>query len=129
MANKYLSVVEDAYRASIEEQDDTAVWFTHALQKLGGAEVGILLRGNAVNYACKGQDATGLRFGTRAVTHTPEMEKDLGALIARKVPVWVVSEDATERGIGAQDLIAGVENVSRAGLAKLFDRYDRVFHW
>jgi sulfur relay (sulfurtransferase) DsrF/TusC family protein len=126
---KYLSVVEDAYRASIEEQDDTAVWFTHALSKLGNAEVGVLLRGNAVNYAVKGQDASGLKFGTRAVTHTPEIEKDLSALIARKVPVWIVSEDAAERGIGATDLIGGVENVTRSGLAKLFDAYDRVFHW
>jgi hypothetical protein len=27
---KYLSIIDSAGRATIEEQDDTAVWFTHA---------------------------------------------------------------------------------------------------
>ena len=125
---RYLSVVENAYRATVEEQDDTAVWFTHAM-KNGGADVALLLRGNAVNYAVKGQDASGLRFGTKDVKVPPEIDKDVAAYVEKKIPVYVVSEDAAERGIPAESLLPGIETVSRSGLAKLFDGFDRVLHW
>jgi intracellular sulfur oxidation DsrE/DsrF family protein len=125
---RYLSVVENAYRATVEEQDDTAVWFTHAM-KNGGADVALLLRGNAVNYVARGQDASGLRFGTKVVKVAPEIDKDVAALVEKKVPVYFVTEDAQERGIPADRLLPGVEGVSRSGLAKLFDSYERVFHW
>lgn len=128
MANQYLSVVEQAYRATIEEQDDTALWFTHAM-KNAGADVGVLLRGNAVNYAVKGQDASGLRFGNREMKHGPTIDKDVSALIGKQIPVYAVAEDIAERGIQAADLVAGVEALSRAALAKLFDNYQRIIHW
>jgi DsrE/DsrF-like family len=125
---RYLSVIENAYRATVEEQDDTAVWFTHAL-KNGGAEVALLLRGNAVNYALRGQDASGLRFGTKELKVPPEIDKDISACVEKKIPAFVVSEDLAERGILPSDLLPGIEKVPRIGLAKLFDSYDRVIHW
>jgi sulfur relay (sulfurtransferase) DsrF/TusC family protein len=125
---RYLSIVENAYRATVEEQDDTAVWFTHTM-KNAGADVGLLLRGDAVNYVLLGQDATGLRFGSKEVRVAPEIDKDILAIVQKKVPVYVVSEDLSDRGIPEGDVMAGIERVSRTRLANLVSDYDRVFHW
>ena len=69
---KALNIIESAYRATIEEQDDTIVWLTHAL-KVAGANLGLLLRGNAVNYAVRAQNAAGLAFGAWRQTHPPRI--------------------------------------------------------
>jgi len=123
-----LSVVESAYRATVEEQDDTAVWFAHAM-KGGGANLAVLLRGNAVNYAVKGQNAGGLSFGDKKQAHPPHIEEDVAKLIGKGVDVYVVEDDAAERGLERNELIPGVKPVSRGGLAKLFANYDQIWHW
>lgn len=116
---RYLSIIDSAYRATIEEQDDTAVWFTHAM-KNGGADVSILLRGDAVNYAVANQDAKGLRFGSRAVKG-PDMVRDIKAVIDKKIPLYVVADDLAQRGIPARQLIPGIEQIQRGGIARLIE--------
>ena len=124
----YLNVVEVAYRATLEEQDDTGVWFTHAM-KNGGADVGLLLRGNAVNYAAKGQDASGLTIGSTSLGVPPRIGDDLTALMKTNAKVYVVKEDLEERGISNGDIIDGIEEITRKGIAKLFGSFDRILHW
>jgi sulfur relay (sulfurtransferase) DsrF/TusC family protein len=124
---KYLSIIDSAYRATIEEQDDTAIWFTHAM-KNGGADVSILLRGDAVNYAIANQDAKGLRFGARAVKG-PDLVRDVKAVIEKKIPLYAVAEDLAERGIPAAHLVAGVEQIQRSAIARLIESHDRILSW
>jgi sulfur relay (sulfurtransferase) DsrF/TusC family protein len=124
---RYLSIIDNAYRATIEEQDDTAVWFTHAM-KNGGADVSILLRGDAVNYAVANQNAKGLRFGNRAVKG-PDMVRDINAVIAKKIPLFVVSDDLAERGIPTSQVLPGVEQIQRSAIAKLVENHDRILTW
>ena len=123
-----LNIVETAYRATLEEQDDTIIWLTHAM--LGaGAELGVLLRGNAVNYGVRTQDASGLRFGAVAQTQAPQLAEDVVKLIDRGVTVYVVEEDLAERGIESVDLIPGLKPIARRGVAALLGEFDQVWHW
>lgn len=124
---RYLSIIDSASRATIEEQDDTAVWFTHAM-KNGGADVSILLRGDAVNYAVANQDAKGLHFGSRAVKG-PDMVRDIKAVLDKKIPLYVVADDLAHRGIPASQLIAGIEQIQRSGIARLIEAHDRILSW
>lgn len=123
-----LSIIESAYRATIEEQDDTIVWI-HGAMKAAGADVAVLLRGNAVNYLVEGQDCTGLAFGEWRQTQPPLIANDLAALIDKRVEIYYVAEDLVGRGIEVSQLIAGVRPVTRAAVADLIAGYGRVWHW
>jgi sulfur relay (sulfurtransferase) DsrF/TusC family protein len=125
---KVLNIVESAYRATLEEQDDTIIWINHAM-KGAGADIAVLLQHNAVNTAVKGQDASGLQFGAKAQTQPPRLADDIVKLIGKGVSVYVVDEDVAERGLEKSDLVDGLTSVSRAGLPKLLSDYDQIWHW
>lgn len=128
MAKRVLNVVESAYRATVEEQDDTILWLAHMLKNAGMEET-VLLRSNAVNYTVRGQDATGLRIGGEAIAHAPRIDEDVSALLHSGVPVYYVSEDAEERGIRFEHVINGVKPIARRELPTMFDGFDLVLHW
>ncbi len=128
MARKVLQVLSTAYRCNIEEQDDPIIWITHAM-KGAGANLDLLLRGNAVTYALKGQDASGLSFGDRKQTQPPRIENDLAGLIQKGVEVYVVEDDAAVRGLERTELISGIKPVGGSGLPKLFASYEQIWHW
>ena len=128
MAKKVLSIVTTAYRATLEEQDDTILWLSQAL-KGAGADLDVLLRGNAVNYAVRGQDASGLAFGERRQTQPPRLDEDVAKLAAKGVQVFIVDDDVRERGIGDEDLVPGLHKVGRADVPALFGRYQQVWSW
>ena len=125
---KAINIIETAYRATLEEQDDTIVWLTHAM-KGAGAELDVLLRGNAVNYGVKGQNASGLSFGALSQTHPPKLAEDVAKLISKGVDVYIIEEDVAERGIEASSLVNGLKTVSRSGVAELISGYDHAWHW
>ena len=129
MAKKTLNIVESAYRAVMEEQDDTILWLLAAMQG-AGAEHTVLLRGNAVNYAVAGQGAPGLAIGGWKQTQAPRMDSDVIDLIEnRKIPVFVVEEDLAARGIERGELVPGVQPLSSKLLPKHMAEYDLVSHW
>lgn len=129
MAKKTLNIIESAYRAVMEEQDDTIMWLLAAMQA-AGAEHTVVLRGNAVNYAVSGQGAPGLNVGGWKQTQAPKMDRDVVDLIEkRKIPVYIIEEDLAERGIERGELVPGVKLVSRAALPGLFAEHALVSHW
>ena len=128
MAKKILQIVESAYRGTIEEQDDTIVWLTHAMKGAGG-DLDLVLRGNAVNYAVKGQDASGLQFGEWKQTQPPRIAEDVAKLTEKGIGVSVVEEDLRRLGIDIGDLVSGPKTISRSEFPKLFAKYDQIWHW
>lgn len=125
---KALQVIETAYRCNIEEQDDPSVWVTLAM-KGAGAELSVLLQGNAVSYAVKGQDASGLSFGGKKQSHPPDIAGDVKKLVDKGIEVFVVRDDAAERGIEASDLVDGIRPIARGDVAALCDRHDKIWVW
>lgn len=125
---KVLNIIASAYRATLEEQDDTIVWLSHALRG-AGAQVDLLLRGNAVNCAARGQDASGLAFGRWKQTQPPRIEHDLASLVAKGAALYALREDLDARGLGEAALIEGVQAVTMQSLPALMAGYARIWHW
>jgi hypothetical protein len=125
---KVLQVVENAYRATIEEQDDTVLWFTQVLRN-NGAAVSVLLRGPAVSYVVAAQDSAGVAFGNWRQAQPPRIPAAVLALIASGVSVYVDEDDLGERGIGAEECIVGITRVRGSGIGDLFEGFDRIWQW
>ena len=125
---KALQIINTAYRATTEEQDDTIVWLCHAM-KGAGANLDVLLCGNAVNYVVSAQNADGLSFGDWQQTQPPQLARDISSLIAKEVTVFLTKEDLHFRGIDQDEIIGGVQYIARSDVGELFDRYDQVWRW
>lgn len=128
MGRKVLQVLDTPYRCNVEEQDDPIVWITHVM-KGAGADLTLLLRGSAVNYAVARQDAAGLTVGGWKQNNPPRIADDVKKLIDKGVDVYVVEDDASERGLERSELIGGIKSVPRSGVARLVAGYDQIWHW
>jgi sulfur relay (sulfurtransferase) DsrF/TusC family protein len=125
---KTLNIIETAYRATLEEQDDPVVWIIHAM-KGAGAEQSVVLRANAVNYAVKAQGVPPLAFGARRQQQGPHLAEAVGGLVGKGVEVYVISDDLTERGLQGEELIGGLKPIRKTDLPALCSGYDQVWHW
>jgi hypothetical protein len=128
LAKRQLHLIDAAYRATLEEQDDTIVWLCHALRG-AGAELDVLLSGNAVGYGLRGQHVAPLQFGSRRQRQAPDLAGDLAGLLGKRVACFYVEEDAAERGVEPAELLEGLVPISRTKLAGLFARYDQIHRW
>ena len=125
---KVLNIVETAYRATLEEQDDPVVWILHAM-KGAGADHSVVLSGNAVNYAVMAQGVPPLMFGDKVQKHAPRIAEQVAGLVAKGVQVMVVRECLTARGIDEEELMDGLTLVKQGAVPKVMNGFDQVWHW
>lgn len=128
MSKKQLHIVDVAYRATLEEQDDPVVWLCHALHG-AGASIALLLTGNAVAYGVRTQGVGPLAFGARQQQRAPDLTGDLTRLLAKQVACYYVEDDALERGIEPEGMLDGLVGIARDKLPSLFAGYDQIHRW
>jgi DsrE/DsrF-like family len=124
---RILNIVETAYRGTLEEQDDTVLWLSRAL-KNAGADLTVVLRGNAVNYAVP-QACPPLTIGKATIEHPARPPHDLAMLQAKGAKVYVVREDLVERGLAETRCVAEAQPIARAALVDLMEAHDQIWHW
>ena len=128
MGKRILQILTTGYRGTLEEQDDQVLWLVHMLHN-NGADTDVLLRGSAVNYTVRGQDARGLTFGDRRQTQPPDLAGEVRALTRKGVRVYVVLDDLKTRGIRRDDTLEDLAFVPVAELPALLRSYDHVWQW
>lgn len=124
---KILNIVESAYRATLEEQDDTILWLSRNLLN-AGADLNVLLRGNAVNYIVK-QECPTLSIGNTGINHPARPNEDIAKIREKGAQVYAVGEDLDERGIKSDACIGDVKLIPRADIGKLMEEHEQVWHW
>ena len=124
---RILNLVETAYRGTLEEQDDTVLWLSRAL-KGAGADLTVVLRGNAVNYAVR-QACPPLAIGSAIIKHPARPNDDLTQLLAKGAKVYVIREDLAERGIAEDRCVPEAQPLARAEVVDLMESHDQVWHW
>jgi predicted peroxiredoxin len=124
---KILQIVESAYRATLEEQDDTILWLSHAL-KNAGAEISIVLKSNAVNYAIRSSSELP-DLANLGIQHPPKFAADLEKMAAKGVPIYAWQMSLKDRGISNEQLVESVRPVEGPELSRLMEQHDYVLHW
>lgn len=125
---KALNIISLGYRATLEEQDDTIVWLTHAMRG-AGADIDILLRGSAVNYVVKGQAVSPLAIGGREQKHAPDVYAQIETLSEKGARIYVMANDLKQRGLKQAPRLDATRIVSEDDLPELLGGYDAVWHW
>lgn len=125
---KVLQVIDQAFRTTVEEQDDTILWLTQSMRGAGG-DLMLLLSGHGVYYTILSQRQPELRIAQWQQTQPAELTRDIINLLRNDVPVFVIQEDLAERGLAALPLIPGVRTVRRNKIPELYEQADQVWHW
>lgn len=127
MAKKILSILSHTEYGNLEDSDIGL--FASAFAPVAGQQMTLVLREDAVNYAVRGQDGTGIKIAGTPIQPGFLIETDLKSVNQSNIPVYVVREDLRERGIKPEEVIEGVKLMRRKELGKLVEQFDSVWNW
>ncbi len=127
MAKKILSVLSHTEYGNLEDSDIGL--FASAFAPATGAPMTVLLSEDAVNYAVRGQDGTGIKIAGGTVQPGFLIETDLQSVQQAKIPLYAFREDLEQRGLSPADLIPGITLMSRNELGRFIDQFDTVWNW
>lgn len=125
---KVLQVLDQGFRTTVEEQDDTILWLAQSMRGVG-ADLEVLLSGHAVHYAVQSKRQPGISVGDWRQSEPADITRDIARLTDKGVPVYVLLEDLEARGLAELPVRPGVEVVDYTCLAGLYDRVEQVWHW
>ena len=125
---KVLQVIDQAFRTTVEEQDDTILWLTQSMRGAGG-DLMVLLSGHGVYYAVSRQRQPALAIAGWRQSQPAEIPRDIASLVESGVPVYAVQDDLEERGLAHLALQNGVQPVSRRAIADLYKQADQIWQW
>ena len=127
MPKNILSVLSHTEYGNLEDSDIGL--FASAFAPVANQQLTLLLREDAVNYAVRGQDGSGIKVAGAVVQPGFMIETDLKAVQQTKIPVYAIREALEERGIKPEELIPGVQLLSNNEFGKFVDRFDTVWNW
>ena len=127
MPKKILSVLSHTEYGNLEDSDIGL--FASAFAPVTSNQMTLLLSADAVNYAVRGQDGTGIKIAGGTVQPGFLIETDLQSLQDSKIPVYAVKDDLEERGLSERDLISGVKMLRKDEFGKFVDQFDTVWNW
>ena len=127
MPKRILSVLSHTEYGNLEDSDIGL--FASAFAPVTNNQMTLLLSEDAVNYAVRGQDGTGIKIAGGTVQPGFLIETDLQSLQASNIPVYAVKDDLEERGLSERDLISGVKILRKDEFGKFVDQFDTVWNW
>lgn len=125
---KALQVIDQSFRTTVEEQDDTILWLTQCMRG-AGADLAVLLTGHGSYYAVQSKRQPALAFGDWQQTEPADITQDLSRLTSKGVPVYVLREDLEDRGLAGLPVQTGVEVIGRNALPDLYESVDQIWNW
>ena len=125
---KVLQIIDQAFRTTTEEQDDTILWLSQAMAR-AGAQLRIVLGGDSVFYAVLSQRQPSLKIGNWSQQQPANIPADIQRLIREEVAMYVIREDMVSRGLINLPVHDDIDLISRADLPRLFEEVDQVWKW
>jgi sulfur transfer complex TusBCD TusB component (DsrH family) len=125
---KVLQIVDSAYRTLVEEQDDTILWLTQSMHS-AGAELSVLLTGNAAYYAVQKQRQPTLQIGDWIQQEPADLLRDLDSMLQKGIHVYVIREELSARGLADVPAHPGVKVINKTLVPELYEQADQVWRW